>query len=127
MITKEKLEEYLNLALKKGADFAEIFYQNQKNKKYHLIDSSVDKIEINLTRGIGVRLIKNGEVYYGSINVLDDNEIKNLINTLGNNLNGCNQTEVRLSDLKTVNEGIFKKHEEYKEEEKGNFYFTLMN
>lgn len=125
MITKEKLEEYLNLALKKGADFAEIFYQNQKNKKYHLIDSSVDKIEINLTRGIGVRLIKNGEVYYGSINVLDDNEIKNLINTLGNNLNGCNQTEVRLSDLKTVNEGIFKKHEEYKEEEKRKLLFHI--
>ena len=57
---KNEFEEYINIALSNGADFAEIYYEESIGNFYQLIDSKLDTINTNIKKGIGIR-IRKGE------------------------------------------------------------------
>ena len=79
---KEQLENYLSLALSTGADFAEIYYEDTKNKSYNFNDSKLDTINSSNYRGIGIKISKGTDCYYASTNKLDDKSILNTIKNL---------------------------------------------
>ena len=86
-MNKENLEKTLNNLLSTGADFAEIFEEETINKNYSFIDSKLDKVDYKKKRGIGLRIAKNSEVYYGCLNSEDDKDIESLVNELKSNIN----------------------------------------
>ena len=61
---KEQLEKYLSLAVSTGADFAEIYYEDTKNKTYNFNDSKLDTINSSNYRGIGIKITKGTDCYY---------------------------------------------------------------
>lgn len=85
---KKRLEQFINLSLDTGADFAEIYYENTMNKTIMLSDSRLDKIVTYLDRGIGIRISKDNRMVYASTNDLSDENIVKTINELKANYNG---------------------------------------
>lgn len=84
---KETLEKILNKLLSTGADFAEIYEENNVNKRYNYVDSKLDKVFYNEISGVGLRIAKNTEIYYGSINYNTNDEVFDLASDLIKNIN----------------------------------------
>lgn len=81
MLPKRKIEQIINYALNKGADYAEVFLENSKKKIIKLSDSKIDNINNENLYGIGVRLAYKNETYYVYSN---DLKIKNILNLIDN-------------------------------------------
>lgn len=62
------LEKSINLIMSTGADFGEIYLEDEKSKVISLVDSKIDKINVNLSKGIGFRIALGEEIYYASTN-----------------------------------------------------------
>jgi TldD protein len=122
---KKELEEYLNLALSTGADFAEIYLEDYKNTNYRLNDSKLDTIDTTNGRGIGIRIIKNNETFYSSTNNLEKENIINVIKKLIKNISSKEVKTVTLNDLidKTTKEE--KEHDDFPIEEKKKFLYAI--
>ena len=88
---KEKLQELINYSLKYDIDYSELFYEDTITKMYIMNDSKLDDINTNRINGVGVRLVKNGIVYYGYANKLD--EVKSIIDKLKDNFNLSTETK----------------------------------
>jgi len=86
-MNKKTLEKLINLGLVTGADFAEIFYEDTKSKKYNLVDSNLDTIDTTYIKGVGIRLAKDNDIVYGYTNELDDDSLVNLVKKLSENFN----------------------------------------
>ena len=79
-MNKKTLEELLNYAISTGADFAEIYIEDSAETSYRVLDSKLDSILTSNSRGIGVRISKNEEVYYASTNIITKKKIKECVN-----------------------------------------------
>ena len=66
----------LNILLSTGADFAEIYYEDVKNKIYDFNTSKLDAINTNNRKGIGFRIFDNEDYYYASSNILSFDNLK---------------------------------------------------
>ena len=94
---KKEIENYLNLALSTGAEYAEIYIEHAENKIFRLTDSKLDNIDTSNINGIGIRIIAAGESYYTSTNDLTDKNIIKTINKLLKNIKGDKIKTVKLS------------------------------
>lgn len=81
MIDKSLANDVLTAALDSGADFAEIFIENDKKNTILLINGLVDKAQSGIDFGLGLRIIKNDRVVYSYTN---DLSADNLINCAKN-------------------------------------------
>lgn len=115
---KNEFEEYLNLALSTGADFAELYYEKTKMTSYRLSDSKLDTINNDRTLGLGIRVIKNEECYYTSTNNLDKNNIKLLIEKLLKNFKKGTPRVVELNNLEDREFSVKIPHDKYPIEKK---------
>ena len=86
-LKKEDYENIINIGLDNGADFVEIFDEYSKSKSFILNDSKLDTINSSNTKGIGIRVIKNNEVYYSSTNIVTLDNLKKIIANLTKKLN----------------------------------------
>ena len=77
---KDLLEKLLNEAILTGANFADIFYEEKREKTITLLDSKIDKVAINSLKGAGIRICDNDNVYYSAVNDLNE-DIDNTTNT----------------------------------------------
>ena len=82
---KNKLEELINYSLLYDVDYSELFYEDSTTKMYTMNDSKFDNIDVTRINGVGIRLVKDGIIYYGSTSNLDD--AKNVIDNLKSNFN----------------------------------------
>ena len=98
-MNKEKLEEYLNLAMSTGADFAEAYYETNSSKVYCLLDSKLDRIDSNNSKGLGIRITKGKESYYASTNSFTDENIKNTITSILKNIPKGKFKNILLTEL----------------------------
>lgn len=112
-MNKNKFEEYLNLALSTGADFAEIYYEESKNNTYRLNDSKLDTIDTEYEKGIGIRITKNDDSYYTSTNILSDDNIKNIIVKLTKNIKDKNVKKIKLDKIVDKCKCVKKAHDKY--------------
>ena len=117
---KEKLEKYLNLALSTGADFAEIYYEENKNVFYRMIDSKLDTIDSNYMKGIGIRIVSGTNSFYSSTDNLTDENIEKTIKKLAVNVNNSTILDTNIGHIvdKTINVKI--SHDDYSISDKKN-------
>ncbi len=105
---KNEYEEYLNLALSTGADFAELYYEKAITTTYKLSNSKLDTINNENRLGIGIRIIKNDECYYTSTNNLEKANVISVIKKLLKNFDKGEGKKIKLLNLvdKTNNSKI---------------------
>ncbi|MBR1416579.1 MAG: TldD/PmbA family protein [Bacilli bacterium] len=114
---KQYLEKLLDNMLSTGADFAEIFEENTISKSYNYIDSKLDNIRFSQTNGIGLRIAKNTEIYYASINYDDLEDVYNLSNDLKNNINDkVLYKNIKLNDLEKYKADYKISYDDYSDE-----------
>lgn len=108
-MNKKKLQQFINLSLDTGADFAEIYYEDTINKTIMLSDSKLDKVVTYLDRGIGIRMSKDDRMVYASTNDLSDENIKKTILELKENYQG----EPIYKDVVLKDKNIYNKEVDY--------------
>lgn len=89
-MNKETYEQLINLCLSKGADYVDIYLEEKKTKDIVLRNSQLDNISINKTKGIGIRVRYNNQVFYASSSNLDKDNILLLANDLCNSFKDTN-------------------------------------
>ena len=87
-MNKDLLEKLVNKGLEKGADFSEIFYEDKKELSMLFSSKILEKCTINKTKGMGIRLAKDTEVYYFDTNNLDEKHLIDSIEKLNHNFDG---------------------------------------
>lgn len=86
-MNKETNERLINKLLSTGADFSEIYEEKTEIKTYGYLDSKLDKISYSSIDGVGLRIAKGNEVYYGAINYNNIEEVDTLADELISNVN----------------------------------------
>lgn len=87
-MNKELLEKIINQTLSTGADFSEVYFEDTSNKKYYYTDSKLDGIiNVNHTKGAGIRVIKDNNTIYASTNDLTEDNLLKLASKLASNFN----------------------------------------
>lgn len=110
-------EKILNNMLSTGADFAEIYEENETYKRYTYIDSKLDGIGFIQSAGYGLRIAKDSEVFYASIATDDKEDILKLSNELKKNVNSkVLYKDITLGDEQKYNNKIVIKYDEYSED-----------
>lgn len=128
-MNKVILERLVNKGLDKGADFSEIFYEEKKEAELSFSSSVLNKCNIDLSKGLGIRLAKNDEVYYASTNDLNADNLFNVIDDLNKNFSGKRElkeivlheeispnfnpsADINLDKLKQIKQNLYK-YDEY--------------
>ena len=122
---KKEFQEYLNLALSTGADFAEIYYEEAKLNTYRLNDSKLDTIDSKYGRGLGIRIVSNDETYYTATNILTEKSITNEITNLLKNIPQKEKKEVLLTDLVDKSKKVKIPHDKFPVEKKKEFLYEI--
>lgn len=122
---KKEFQEYLNLALSTGADFAEIYYEDVKLNNYRLNDSKLDTIDSSYGRGLGIRIVSNDETYYTATNILTEESITNEITNLLKNIPQKEKKEVLLTDLVDKSKKVKIPHDKFPVEKKKEFLYEI--
>ena len=122
---KNEFEEYINLAVSTGADFAEIYYEDAKYKVYRLNDSKLDTIDTNYEKGIGIRIVSNNESYYTSTSVLTKENITNQIKKLLKSVSKKEKRIVKLTNLVDKRKKVKIQHDDYPINKKKEFLYTV--
>ena len=122
---KKDYEEFLSLAMSTGADFAEIYYEESKQKNFIVLDSKLDSVNTAATKGIGIRIIKDNDCYYTSTDNLDKENIIKMIKNLITNFHQKNNNVIKLKDLEEIYPKIVIPHDEYPLEMKKKFLLDM--
>ncbi len=82
-MTKDRLEKWMRWIYQKDIDFGEIFYEERVSTRYLFMDEQLDKIDTEIIRGVGIRIVDHDLItYYASTNDLTDENIKKTITSL---------------------------------------------
>ncbi len=112
MILSSKIAlEVLNEGLRTGADFAEIFVQDETDHILSINHRKVDVNSSNLIYGAGIRLNKDGQQVYGYTSDLSKASLMKLAGQLASSFNG--ERVITVTELKSVKNP--KKHQPKKE------------
>lgn len=79
---KHLYEKLLNIAMKNGADFAEIYDEKSNHTCYNVLDSKLDSITTKNQSGIGIRVKKDKCCYYASTNNKCEENLIKIVNDL---------------------------------------------
>lgn len=107
MISKKLAIEVLNVATSTGADFAEIYLEENNSSSISLDNCKVESCNDSLTYGAGIRLLKGLQSVYGYTNDLSKKGLIKLALDLSASFNG--QRCVEVAYIKKVSVG--KKHQ----------------
>ncbi len=66
MIEQHLLEELLGIAVSTGADFAEIYVQQERSNQIRLLSGKIESIRDFLISGVGIRAFVGTKTYYAS-------------------------------------------------------------
>lgn len=86
----------LNAGLSTGADYCEIYYQDDVSTAYTRRYHKVSNVSSGQTRGVGIRLIKNDRVVYGYSSDLSEKALLKLTKDLSFGFDGKRNVLVRL-------------------------------
>ncbi|SNR66169.1 TldD/PmbA family protein [Desulfurobacterium atlanticum] len=68
--------------IKRGADFADLFFEKKFTFTAKLEDNKVESVSNGIEIGVGIRMIKGGKTFYGFTNDITQKAILNVINNL---------------------------------------------
>ncbi len=95
MITKKTAIEVLNEALATGADFAEIYLEEDDKSSISMDNGKVEACSDTLTRGAGIRLLKDLRSVYGYTNNISRAGLLKLAKDLAASFDGERMLEVK--------------------------------
>lgn len=72
----------INKALEQGADFCDIFIERKNHLLFKQSSKKLDSINTGIDFGLGIRLIYGTEVYYGTANTLEEEELLKIVERL---------------------------------------------
>lgn len=101
MIIEKKIAiQVLNEALSTGADYAEIYYQDNLKHSYVRRYKQVEGVTSARTCGVGIRLLEGNKVVYGYTSDLTPTNLINLAKDLSLGLEG--KRLIKVTDLKEI-------------------------
>lgn len=101
---KKQLLDLLNLCLKTGGDYSELFFENTTTHTYDFENGKVDKAGVSNVVGCGIRILKKDKSVYGYTNDISFKSLYNLANRLKDSFEGNQELEVKeLHQLKSKN------------------------
>ncbi|MGI6510581.1 MAG: TldD/PmbA family protein [Erysipelotrichaceae bacterium] len=106
VISKKLALEVLNIATETGADFAEIYLEEENSASISVDNGKVELCNDTLTYGAGIRLLKDLQSVYGYTNNLTAKSLKKLAKDLSASFSEGRKIEVKT--IKKVRQG--KKH-----------------
>lgn len=88
MLKKKELQALLEKALSTGADFAEIFQEDNQSSVLRVMNGEVTSIDRGNVFGAGVRLIQGIDEVYGFTNDVSYESLQNVVNNLSQSFSG---------------------------------------
>ncbi len=82
MFNKVVAKKVIDEALKTGADFAEVFYENTYSGNITMLSNRIDSISTSETYGVGIRILKGVEEIYGYTNEVNEDSLLKLAKDL---------------------------------------------
>lgn len=124
-MNKELLEKVINLGLKHGATFSEVFYEKASIKNYVLTDSKLEKIVFSYQEGAGIRLRINDNTRYAYTNELNLENLLNVTKNLIDSNSITNIDEISLEPLKEYKIDRKIEHEDLSDNAKKCFMYNI--
>ncbi len=78
----EQEKKWVETAYRLGADFVEFYLEKSNTEKYCLKNKKLESIDSEKTDGLGIRLLKDGQIYYAAITNPNENKVMEAINRL---------------------------------------------
>lgn len=107
MIDDNLILDCLKRLMKKGGEYADIFWEDRQSLTISLDDNKIEKVIAGNREGIGIRLIHNLKTYYAYGNNLSPQEIFALCDTLSNVVSETDRdlksNEVRYQNARLTN------------------------
>lgn len=122
---KEKFEEIINYALERGADFVELFYEDTKLKAYQYLNSRIDKTNTSYTKGVGIRLIYQDEVYYGSSSDMSVDAMKRIVDQFMATESMRDNIRFSLNELEVLEEEVLIPHSSFGIDKKKELFIKI--
>ncbi len=107
MISKKLALEVLNIATQTGADFAEIYLEEENSADVSVDNGKVESSNDSLNYGAGIRLLKDFESVYGYTNNLSGKSLKKLASDLAASFS--EERKIEVQSIKKVRQQ--KKHQ----------------
>ncbi|WP_017193629.1 TldD/PmbA family protein [Vaccinium witches'-broom phytoplasma] len=127
MIKKEEIQTLLNQSLESGADFAELFFEDNIINSLRITGQEVVSLSTDNVFGVGVRLLQGSDEVYGYTNKVDFDNIQKLMTRLKRNFKGPKHTVVPLGEPQTLKESMKKPFDSMTREEKAKKLIKLSN
>ncbi|NWN46064.1 TldD/PmbA family protein [Candidatus Phytoplasma pruni] len=118
MIKKEEIQTLLNQSLESGADFAELFFEDNMTNSLRITGQEVVSLSTDNVFGVGVRLLQGSDEVYGYTNKVDFDNIQKLITRLKRNFKGPKHQVVPLGESQPLKESMQKPFASMTKEEK---------
>lgn len=106
MISQKTCEKVLVKALETGGDFAEIFAERTASNTVELVSGKVNKVGTTYLYGAGIRILLGTKEVYGYTNDLSENGLI----LLAEKLNGAYNENVKITNVKLLEEEVVCKH-----------------
>ena len=125
-MNKVTLENIINKIMNKEVDFCETFEEESITKVYKLLNSSLDRINYNYLKGIGIRIANNNDIVYGYTNKLDNKNLEKLVNNLIENFKDSKIiSNIFLNDLKVYKTKISIPHNKFPDDKKKEYLYNI--
>ena len=94
MIKNSLTKKILNILLKNGADFSEIFVQKRVFNNLRLEDSKIENSTSGYELGCGLRLCKGDGTFYAYVDSLEESKLINAAKILSSAVNGSSSLKI---------------------------------
>ncbi|XXP77344.1 MAG: TldD/PmbA family protein [Lettuce witches'-broom phytoplasma] len=118
MIKKEEIQTLLNQSLESGADFAELFFEDNMTNSLRITGQEVVSLSTDNVFGVGVRLLQGSDEVYGYTNKVDFDNIQKLMTRLKRNFKGPKHKVIPLGESQPLKESMKKHFDSMTKEEK---------
>ncbi len=87
MIDQIPVDKIIQTAMHYGADFAEVFCEQTRFTMIDCDNNAIENVATNFDTGVGIRVISDNRIAYGSSNNLDKNSLLQLAKSIGKTVN----------------------------------------
>lgn len=105
MLSADRIESILDHASMKGADFAEVFDENNFLQEIVATYDNIDQNQIGRESGVGIRIFKDKKCFYGYTNDRSEKAIKELVDNLTKTMKGDTLARIALEEKRIITMG----------------------
>lgn len=98
MLTQKLIEDILDEACLRGADFAEVFEENCLFQETTANHEKIEQCQTGRESGVGIRMFKDKNCYYGYSNQKTELALKSLVKGLAKAMKGDGMSRIALQD-----------------------------